>query len=212
MNNRRSASHKVLRLLAWDLRVATDDQLAESVGREHDLTRRQMRAVTNRLRSRRLLASVVSPAPLPTLHDPIFTWSPGRPAPDFESVAWAAAERTRTTPTTRVRVLWSTADTLRMVGGVETRLRKPLQIEHDLGVAAMHFAFRRSIGDGVWCGEDAFRVWRRPTRGQKSPDAVVLDREGSVSLVLDYLTAYSAPRLRRFHHYWAARRKPYQWW
>jgi len=202
----------VLRLLAWDLRVATEVRIAEHIGSEYAVEPDAIRSVIRRLRRRQLLGSAVTPAPLPQLDEPIISWSYGRPAPDFEAVAWAAGERVRKTPSSRVRVLWSTAGALRIVGGVETRLRKPLQLEHDLGVASMYFACCRKTGDGVWCGEDAYRLSRRPTRGQKSPDAVLLDSEGGVTLVLDYLTAYSAPRLRKFHHYWAARRKPYQWW
>lgn len=212
MNARREAALAALRLLAWDLRVATDDQLTRHIGGDHGLSREQMRAVTKRLRNRRLLSSALLPVALPALHEPIASWAPGDRVPDFEAVAWAAAERVRATPAQRVRVLWATAATLRAVGGVECRLRKPLQIEHDLGVSSMHFACRDSTNGDAWCGEDRYRLWRRPTRGQKSPDAVLLDAEGSVTLVLDYLTAYTVPRLRRFHHYWSARRKPYQWW
>lgn len=212
MTVNKRAALEVLRLLAWDLRVATEEQIAQGVGTTHGMDPKVVRAVTKRLLRCGLLESIVLPAPLPKLDEPIASWTPSRPMPDFEAVSWSAAERIRKTPAIRVRALWSTGGALRVVGGVESQLRKPLQIEHDLGVASMYFACHRRVGDGQWCGEDAFRMCRRPTRGQRSPDAVLLDREGGVLLVLDYLTAYSAPRLRKFHHYWAARRTPYQWW
>lgn len=201
-----NARLQTLRLLSHDLRLATEGQLESAV--------EGASSVVAELRRRGLVRTQLRPVVLPELREPIVRWAPGRPAPDFEAVAWAAGKRLEVTAIGRQRVTWATRRARRLVGGVAFGLRSPLQVDHDLGVAAIYVALRRSrpsVGRR-WIGEDVYRRLRRPGRGQKTPDGVIVDGDGRLELVLDYLTRYPPARLRSFHRYWSDRRVPYEWW
>ena len=197
---------QLLRVLSCDLRVATVVQLG-AIWEGADRRIQQ-------LCRRGLVCTRFTPVALPELAGPTYRWRPGFPAPDFDAVAWTAAKRREETPVKRRLVVWATRSARRLVGGVGVGLRQPLQLEHDLGVAGIYFAKRRSDVSAAqrWCGEDAYRLLRRPTRGQKAPDGVLLCPEGHLQLVVDYLTRYPPGRLRSFHRFWSDRRVPYEWW
>ncbi len=214
MKHRQKIELAVLRLLSHQLRVATQQQLEGGVSLLCSVSPSEVAALLTHLRRRRLLGSCVVPLAVPALTDPMAIWRPSRPAPAFDAIAWAASARFATTQTRRERVYWAAPDATKIVGGVGGSLRKPLQIEHDLGVAEMFFAqLRRYPGSELrWQGEDAFCRLRRRSRGQKTPDAVLLDHKGRIKIVFDYLTQYSAIRLRDFHRYWSVRNTRYEWW
>lgn len=208
----------VLGLLCHQLRVATHNQLTEGLGQLCGVPASAVASVLCRLRRQGYICAQLVPVTVPKLTVPVATWQPTRPAPNFNAVAWAARKRLAEVGTGREWVYWASRLATQRTGGVGGRLRKPLQIEHDLGVAAVFFA--RHILDPTsarqWQGEDAYCRLRRPTRGQKIPDAVLISREsnceGRIETVLDYLSLYPPARLRDFHRYWSARNTRYEWW
>lgn len=199
-------SFEVLRLLSYDLRVATDRQI--------DAVLPGANRVLDSLSRRGLIATQARPVAIPDLREPVFSWRFPHPAPDFEAVAWASACRVDATRVRRERIVWATRRARRLVGGLGSGLRQPLQVEHDLGVTALYVARHRKhpTEAGRWCGEDAYSQLRRPARGDKRPDGVLLDENGRLLVVFDYLTRYPPARLRSFHNYWSEKRVPYEWW
>lgn len=218
MNHRERVERSVLQILTGQLRVATENQLTRAAMQSWSVSKPAALTVLRGLRRCRLLCSQRLPIALPELSGPLVSWRPGRLAPDFNAVAWSAAKRLADTRPRRQRVYWASPLATRRMGGGGGRLSKPLQVEHDLGVAAIYFARLRvdPTTTARWQGEDAYARLRRPTRGHKKPDAVLLttsdDNEGRFDLVLDYLSLYPPARLRAFHHYWSARNTRYEWW
>ena len=216
--NRLLAEQTVLRLLCHQLRVATHGQLAGGLGQLCGVTVPLAASVLRRLRRQGLVGTQLIPLTIPELTEPIVTWKPTWPAPDFHAVAWAVRKRLVEADTGRERVYWASSLAVQRTGGTGGRLRKPLQIEHDLGVAAVFFARlgRDRTTPQRWQGEDAYCRLRRPTRGQKIPDAVLLAsddaNESRFEMVIDYLSLYPPARLRDFHRYWSARKTHYEWW
>jgi hypothetical protein len=87
-----------------------------------------------------------------------------------------------------------------------------LQVEHDLGTAAMFF--RRNELDSSnwdqWLGEDILRQTAR--RRQPIPDAAHCSTDGMIRLAIEFGGAYSADRLRRFHLHCRRCSLPYELW
>lgn len=218
MNGRDPIERSVLEILARQLRIATQDQLIRGLEQSRRISARATLALLRRLKRRGLVCSQLLPIALPELSDPVASWRLGQPAPDFNAVAWAVAKRLAAARPQRQQVYWASPLATRRVGGVGGRLRSPLQIEHDLGVTELFFARQRSdiTTAARWLGEDAYARLRRPGRGQKKPDAVLLaangDLDGRIEIVLDYLSLYPPARLRSFHRYWSARNTRYEWW
>ena len=188
----------------------TSDGLGSKFGINPSIAESSLRIATRR----GLLGKQILPVAVPELSVPIVTWSPSQTPPAFEAVAWAVRKRLEQAAPKRVVVLWATDLATRRVGGVGGRLRKPLQVEHDLGVAAFYFARCQyaPASPEHWIGEDLYARLRPMVRNQKRPDAALVDREGHVVAALDYLSLYPPARLRSFHHYWAARNTRYEWW
>ncbi len=214
MTGRRFLQELVLQWLAYQLRVATMSQLAAALTIELGMTAAAVKRNLLYLARCGLLGKQVLPVAVPELTEPLLAWSPGQTVPDFEAVAWAARKRIALAVQRRETILWASDLATRRVGGMGGQLRKPLQVEHDLGVAAIYFArYQKTVGTTEsWIGEDAYARLRRPGRGQKRPDAAIVDREGHIAKVLDYLSLYPPAHLRGFHHYWAARNTRYEWW
>ena len=96
-------------------------------------------------------------------------------------------------------------------GKTRGELKNPLQATHDLGVAAvwLHFdAHEPELAD-AWQGEDLMAHTRR---GEKCPDAFIVDEAGEVTCVVEFGGAYDAERVRAFHHDCASRGLAYQIW
>ncbi len=214
MSGRRFLENIVLKWLAYQLRVATMRQLTTALASQLAVTAPRAKSCLLRLSRSGQLGRKTLPVAIPKLTGPLVAWSPGQSAPDFEAIAWAARKRLAVAVQRREVVMWASDWATRRVGGIGGPLRKPLQVEHDLGVAAIFFARSSSAFNTFdsWLGEDQYARLRRPVRGQKRPDAVLVDKAGHLTLVLDYLSLYPPAHLRSFHHYWADRNTRYEWW
>jgi hypothetical protein len=196
----------LLDALTLRVRVADEGQLAAAGG---DGTSRRLA----RLRERGLLQRGTIAVRRPAVESPLWTWTPGNPAPPAGRLAWRLQKRWKGISPQVVTVWWGTVQAARLMGGVGGRLRQPLQVAHDLGVADIYFQ-RWTAGsqDREWIGEDHYRREFRPRRGEKVADAVELDSSGEIARVIEFGGAYPARRVREFHRYWSRRQIPYEVW
>jgi hypothetical protein len=196
---------QILVVLTGQLRTASEDQLANGLG----VGLRRLIRVRRRLENLQLLQSWKTGIPRYELAGPLEWFGVGDALPDFGSIAWQLRKRFEHVRMAPARVVWATARAARIVGGVGGRLRRPLQLDHDLGVAEI-WTQRTLETDRRWISEDIFRSWFVSER--KVPDALLLDASGKqIKLVLEFGGQYSRKRLEAFHRYWASR-APYEIW
>jgi hypothetical protein len=162
-------------------------------------------AYTNVMRRLRLNAH-----PELKLSGPIFTWSPGDPAPPFGALAYRLQTRWKEAvrPTT---VYIATEKAARYFGGFGGKLRRPLQATHDLHVAQiyLHFLTTDPARAAAWVSEERFAPERRH---EKLPDAVLHDAHGNITLVIEFGGAYDAKHVERVHRDCVTRSLPYELW
>lgn len=93
-----------------------------------------------------------------------------------------------------------------------SQILRPAHIEHDLHVTDMFLHYRKVRPDLTWISEkqytDAFGARRRGL----NPDGALLDRSGSVVLVLDFVSSYRAPKLKAIAAYWNRINTPFELW
>jgi hypothetical protein len=160
-----------------------------------------------------LLIRLLVPArTLPELASPLVRWSPGDATPDFGAIAYRCQSRWRYRhihPTT----VWIASEKAAQLYGAPRRgeLKQPTQATHDLGVAAVWLRMREvaPAWAEAWRGEDCLAHTRR---GEKIPDAFVVDGSQEVQWVIEFAGGYSAERVRAFHDDCALRHLPYQLW
>ena len=198
---------RLLIVLTWELRVGSETSLAAGLG----LDVMQLRSMAQRLRKQGLLNSWRTSSMRHDIFAPLAAFQRGDSLPDFSSLAWKLRKRWLQTPRIPTRIYWASAAATNLVGGVGGRIRQPLQVEHDLGVAEI-WAKRRKEADLTWISEDIFRSWYVRDARTKVPDALLVDAEAkTVKRVLEYGGQYSRQRLEAFHGYWSSR-APYEIW
>jgi hypothetical protein len=149
---------------------------------------------------------------LPELHAPLITWKPGDEMPPCGEVAYRCVERWRQHAARPTGVWIATEQTARLFGGVRRgTLHQPVQATHDLGVASVWLRFRavQPQWATAWRSEDLLAHTRR---GEKLPDAFLVNGSNSVVAVIEFGGGYSAERVAAFHEDCAARQLPYQLW
>lgn len=172
-------------------------------------TRRRLRVLV----AAGLLNSLVAQArSLPSLLAPVITWHPNDNKPRFGQIAHRLKARWRNRAVRSVRVYVATEKAAHLFGGVaHGRLKAPTQATHDLGVAAvwLHLSNNNAQLAAEWRGEDLMADTRR---GEKLPDAFIVNASGEVTSVIEFGGAYSAERVRAFHEDCADRTLPYELW
>jgi hypothetical protein len=154
----------------------------------------------------------VQARPIQTLESPLVTWRPGETDPDFGAIAYRCRTPSRRLPS-RLCTIWIASErSSQMFGGVRRgELKNPLQATHDLGVAAVWLRLHEvsPIWAAAWRSEDLLAHTRR---GEKIPDAFIVDEQQHVLWVIEYSGGYDAERIREFHIDCAERRLGYQLW
>ncbi|MDX1967115.1 MAG: hypothetical protein SFV23_08095 [Planctomycetaceae bacterium] len=165
------------------------------------------------LAQRELVARItVQARTAPPLESPLASWRPGDSAPEFGRVAYRCHERWRQRPVRPCAAWIATEQTAQLFGGVRRGgLTQPTQATHDLGVAAVWLRLRQvaPLWATAWRGEDLFAEARR---GEKLPDAFLVDQAGQVVWVIEFGGGYDAERVAAFHADCADRGLPYQLW
>ena len=143
---------------------------------------------------------------------PVATWAPRQPTPDLGAVAWRLGRRWDIAPAVTT-IYMASLRSARLFGGRRRgRIPRAFQVSHDLGVAEMFLAVRRTRPQAspLWVDEDRLAPYRRR---QKLPDAVLAQKEsGTPQLVLEFGAGYGKSRLLEFHYDNVNRRLPYEIW
>ena len=149
---------------------------------------------------------------LPAIDRPIAIWQPNQAAPSAGQVAQALQSRWRRRAVRAQTAYIATARAIQLFGGKgRGELKNPLQATHDLGVAAvwLHLDTHDPELADAWKGEDLMADTRR---GEKCPDAFIVEDSGDVRCVIEFGGAYDANRVRAFHRDCSDRATPYQIW
>ena len=150
--------------------------------------------------------------PTPELVEPLLSWTRSEATPDFGAVAYRTQQRWRHRPTRMCTVWIASEQSSRLYGGEHRgSLHNPLQATHDLGVAEVWLRLREvsPVWADAWRSEDQMAHTRR---GEKIPDAFIVDERDQVVWVIEFAGAYDAQRIRDFHDDCANRGLGYQLW
>jgi len=160
------------------------------------------------LTENRLLARV-----LPSPVQPLYVWEPGFPEPAFEHHSRLLKQRWSRLAPRRVTTFMAAERFSRLVGRRAVgRLKHPLQVSHDLGLASV-FLFFLHYHPSValrWVGEDFLAACTMRARGV--PDAVIISNGTAPEMAVELGGVYSAKRLYKFHRYCFARELIYEVW
>lgn len=159
-----------------------------------------------------LLPLTVAARTLPALEGPLIVWQPDEAAPDFGHVAHLLQSRWRRRAVRPTKAYVATPKAAQLLGGRGTeQLKHPAQATHDLGVAAvwLHLLQHAPAWAEAWRGEDLLAHTRR---GEKLPDAFIVDEENEPLWLIEFGGDYDAHRLQAFHEDCRVRDIPYQLW
>lgn len=200
----------LLELLCKKLRCVSERQLLE-VSRTQE-----KRAVKSRLRSlvrAGWLGTAVVVAAVPELDGPLVAWRPSEQMPSLAEVVRTLSRRDRDAEPVRTTIYWATEQAERFIGGCGGTPRQPLQVQHDLGVAAVYFTRQLLHHETTsqWISEDIFRELNLGKK-TKVPDAVLISPSGKPLVAIEFGGAYSAARLKKFHSFCEFQKLPYEIW
>ena len=196
--------------LTQRVRLFSQRQIADSwfngevVNARRRLTRLAQQALLARL--------TVHARPAPPIDAPLVQWRPNDPTPAFGPIAYRCQQRWRHRPPRPTTAWLATERTAQIFGGVgRGDLKNPLQATHDLGVAAVWLRLREVSPQWAmaWQSEDLLAHTRR---GEKLPDAFIVDQAGQVLWVIEFAGGYDTERIEAFHRDCATRELPYQLW
>ena len=154
----------------------------------------------------------VSARTLPELTQPVIAWRPDIDVPNFDAASYQLQRRWQSLPVRSCTAFIATERAAGLYGGRgRGELKHQLQATHDLGVAQVWLQLSQTAPQwaAAWRGEDLFSDTRR---GEKCPDAMIVNDNGQVVCVIEFGGQYHAERLRAFHEDCAGRGLPYQVW
>lgn len=153
---------------------------------------------------------VVLAPPLPPLDGPVAVWRPGTTLPDPRAVSRALRARWVDDPQPTV-VYAATPKACRLYGAPPCGFKEPTKAAHDLGLARVYVTTLRHRPDLArrWAGE---KLYASLLKGEKLPDAMILDGRGVPLLVVEFGGAYSASQVKSFAESAKARNLPFELW
>ena len=149
---------------------------------------------------------------LPELERPVIAWRPSADVPNFDAVSHQLQKRWQSLAVRPCSAFVATEHAARLFGGRNRgELKHPLQATHDLGVAQVWLELHKNATPwaDAWKGEDLMAETRR---GEKCPDAFIVNALEQVVCVIEFGGQYHAERVREFHEDCASRELPYQLW
>lgn len=155
------------------------------------------------------IAILVRQMPIPT--EPLFAWSVGDAAPDFQKLVALVRNRWSSVPTRKTQVYLRGPVATKLLGGVAGNpLKRPLQASHDIGLSGVYLSNRRTRPEVAkyWFGEDLISG----LYGRVVPDALYINEQSESELAIEFCGLYSASRYKKFHGACAERRLSYELW
>lgn len=204
------ARHDALEALTLAVRLLRLEQVARGWCRGHTGNARRLLGPLCRdgwLRRIDVLARI-----LPPPAGPACRWAPGDPPPDLGTVAYRLQGRGQGRAVQTIAAFVATGRAARLLGGHrDGTLKNAVQATHDLGLAEVYLHYRTHRPEllASWRGEDLIAADRR---GEKLPDALLVDTRGRPLRAVEYGGTYGRDRLEAFHRDCAARGLPYEVW
>ena len=198
--------------LVFKVRIFNEDQIAGYwwSGLNHPL-RKARRKLAFMVKSRILYSHSLLSHPIIPLDAPLFEWRVGEPDPDYQAVSSRLKSRWTKDPR-RVTVYIPTRRIINQFGGPgESKLPILGQQTHDLHLSQVYLWYLRTRPEQAktWVGEEVFRGDRK---GEKLPDAMILDEAGAPKLVVEFGGTYDPMRVEAFHIDCKKRNLPYELW
>ena len=201
---------ELLAALVQKVRLLSQKQIAEHWWQgETPNARRRLKSLVEAGLLKRL---TVSARTLPPITAPLVTWQLSEVEPDFGPIAFQLQSRWARRAVRPTTTYIASEKASQLFGGrARGELKHPLQATHDLGVAAVWLALAELAPKwaNAWQGEDLHAVSRR---GEKLPDAFIVNSAQETVCVIEFGGAYDTARLLAFHRDCEVRAIPYQIW
>ncbi|WP_182870684.1 winged helix-turn-helix domain-containing protein [Rhodopirellula sp. JC639] len=196
---------EILRRLARCYRITTAEIEAEHYGISQSTMRKRLNVLTAAKLVCRLTAWCAMGM---EVSDPLFSWRPGEPEPDYEVISHQARTRWRSIPVREKSVFCISNRALNYFGLPPRKHLKLTQATHDLGVNLCYWYARVRWPDLEFIGEDLFSPLRG--HGEGVEDAQLVDSKQRIVCCIEHVGAYRADRVAHFHqHVGAERNLPY---
>ena len=168
-------------------------------------------ALRKLVRQNLLVKNRVIAYPMLKLNGPVFSWKPGEADPDCSAISNILQSRWRDAERRLFTVYLPSRRTLRALGGKGGSLPALGQETHDIHVSEIFCKlFSRNIkAANDWVGEELLKASRK---GEKLPDALLVNSSGEPYLVIEFGGAYACDRVDSFHKDCVYRQLPYQLW
>ncbi|MEQ9094958.1 MAG: hypothetical protein RIE32_01695 [Phycisphaerales bacterium] len=150
-----------------------------------------------------LRAITVPSTPVLALEGPVFAWSPGDPAPNFDTVAYALQTRWGDADEQPTRAYAATFKAAASFGGRgRNRYTRLEQATHDLHVTELYIRIRQEEPEiaNHWVGEDL--IAPELERFEKLADAEIRDGDQTL-LYLEFGGRYGAREVRKKHEFFS---------
>ena len=207
-------SRSILLALTSKVRFFTLEQVARTWWPSSNSGRSAAQATMTKLVTSGYLAERKLPAhPELLLRTPVHEWAPGDGPPNFGALAYRLQARWTESLTT-ITLYHATQKTASRFGGFGGRLKFPLQATHDLHVSQIYLTCLDSNPDVTqnWVSEEVLSTTLRPKRGDKLPDAALIDPDGRMRLVVEFGGSYDRKRVEKLHRYCERQEVPYHLW
>ncbi len=142
------------------------------------------------------------------LVQPLVTWTPGNPAPEFSSLAYRLMTRWTDSPIL-TQIYTATKQAARHFGGHGGRPIRSTERTHDLHLATVFLIKRQDprFRTSFWLSESSVYD-RRVSKKEKLPDAIIKVSRTAI----EFGGEYDKQKLRSFHDYCAQQNLSYELW
>lgn len=209
---RTERDHEVLDALAFKVRMLSLDQVARAWWGSATDARRLARRRLAKLEDVGLVERrEVLSRPLLELREPVSTWQPGDAEPDHGAISWKLRMRWTEAPRVTMVVIASRR-ALNELGGRGGRLPNLGQETHDLHTSELYLRLLEADRERAarWVGEEHLKPQRQ--RGEKVPDALIVDQLGEPELAVEFAGCYPRRRVEAFHLDCVERGLAYELW
>lgn len=205
-----TARQEILEALTLSVRLLSLRQVARGWCRGHLDNARRLLGPLGRagwLRRIDVRARILPPPPGPACQ-----WAPGEPTPELGAVAYRLKRRGEGRAVHTIAAFVATRQAARLLGGHRSgTLKNDVQATHDLGLAEVYLHYREHRLELLpsWRGEELYAPERR---GEKLPDALLVDSQGRPFRAVEYGGSYDRARLEAFHNDCTSRGLAYEVW
>jgi hypothetical protein len=190
----------LLRALTHHVRVLTLDQIARTWWSRTVRPKNNAKKCLRKLEQQGLVQCLTIMArPEIELPEPVFTWTPGDPDPNFGPIAYRLKNRWKE-PFVPTQAVIATREAMRNYGGyIGGRAPRDSEATHDIHLGQVYLHLRGQQPELLqgWVSE-AQQYAEGGGKNARLPDVIIRDA-GSAQLILEFAGAYSKQKLEAFH-------------